>query len=273
MPANELRADAVPLPLDEPVLAIAERLRRAFERRREEERVGLRRIRAPSSVATIAANHSADGVQSPISRAAIVVASLPAAIARARTTSVCATPTRNSPVSSLFRRKRSARGSPSHHCVTCARCAAGRPSAAAAAGPRPRWRAADPARAVPAAPRRARAPRARRNLPPPSSTRRAAIRAAVTSCAHCAQPGRRDDALQPAAGQEEDRPGGVGRRRVAEIRRQRRHLGVRRRRLVDRLVERAEPLHRLLLRRCRRTVAWAPHALVASSGSCSLRSF
>jgi hypothetical protein len=42
--AHELRANAVPLPLDQPVLPIAERLRRALEWRRQEKRVRLRGI-------------------------------------------------------------------------------------------------------------------------------------------------------------------------------------------------------------------------------------
>ena len=42
--ADQLQADAVPLPFEQPVPDRAQRIRFAFERRREEERVGRRRI-------------------------------------------------------------------------------------------------------------------------------------------------------------------------------------------------------------------------------------
>ena len=108
---DELRADAVPLPFDQPLRGSPRRLDRILERRREEERVRPRRSSSVRSCEGAPTYHSAYGVQSPISRAAIVGGGRPAACASARTTSVCETPTRSSPVSSLSRMKRCRRSS------------------------------------------------------------------------------------------------------------------------------------------------------------------
>ena len=70
-----------------------------------------------------------------------------AACASARTTSVCETPTRNSPVSSLSRMNRSSRSSARHQPMTsCAAVRRGPARAAAGSALRPTRRAADPRR-------------------------------------------------------------------------------------------------------------------------------
>src|SRR5439155_12985698 len=56
--------------------------------------------------------------------------------------------------------------------------------------------------------------------------------------------GGRNDALQPAAGQEEGGPRRITGRRVAEICRERCHLLVGGRRAIERFVQRREALHR-----------------------------
>ena len=70
-------------------------------------------------------NHSAVGVHSPMSRAAIVVGGSSAACASARTTSVCETPTRSSPVRIFSRMKRCDRSSARHQLVTRTCCDGG----------------------------------------------------------------------------------------------------------------------------------------------------
>ena len=74
---------------------------------------------------TSSAYHAADGVHSPMSRAATDVAGSAAACASARTTSVCDTPRRSSPVSSLKSVKRSQRPSSRIQPITCRCCASG----------------------------------------------------------------------------------------------------------------------------------------------------
>ena len=113
-PPDQLRADAVPFPLDQPLVARPERLDRLLERRRQEERIRARAIVVGVRVREQPAYHSAVGVHSPISRAAMVVAGSSAACASARTTSVCETPTRSSPVRIFSSMKRCERSSARH---------------------------------------------------------------------------------------------------------------------------------------------------------------
>ena len=81
---------------------------------------GRDRSASVTLAATSAAYHSGPGVQSPVSRAAITVTGSAAAWATARTTSVCDTPVRNSPVSSLNSVNRSHRVSSPIQAPTCA---------------------------------------------------------------------------------------------------------------------------------------------------------
>ncbi len=74
---------------------------------------------------TTPAYHAADGVHSPMIRAAIDVAGSDAAWATARTASVCETPRRSSPVSSLNSVKRSHRVSSRIQPMTSRCCASG----------------------------------------------------------------------------------------------------------------------------------------------------
>ena len=116
---HQLRADAVPLPLEHPVRRLAERRRLLFERRRQEERIGPRPIDVGGLVrraATRTTRPSASSRPSAAPRRSRPEA--PAACASARTTSVCDTPTRSSPVSIFSSTNRCSRSSGAHHSVT-----------------------------------------------------------------------------------------------------------------------------------------------------------
>ncbi len=86
---------------------------------------GRERSAAVTPGDTTPANHDADGVHSPMSRAAMDVAGRSDAWATARTTSVCETPRRSSPVSSLNSVKRSQRPSSRIQPMTRRCCASG----------------------------------------------------------------------------------------------------------------------------------------------------
>ena len=95
---DQLRADPVPLPFRLP-LATDRRATRAPPRARtrgrtDRDATGRHRGCPPS---TSAVNHSAVGVQWPLSRCASVSSSTPLNFASARTTSCCDTPTRKRP--------------------------------------------------------------------------------------------------------------------------------------------------------------------------------
>ena len=105
--ADQLRADAVPLPLHLPFGHARPAPPAALQRVGQEERVraadiGVARFRARRA----RRQKSGVGCQSPMSRCATVSASRPLTAASARTTRLCETPTRNSPVMSLFQTKR-----------------------------------------------------------------------------------------------------------------------------------------------------------------------
>ena len=239
--ADELRADAVPLPLDQPVGAIAERRRaglRAATRGRTDRAATDRP--PPVSAATTAANHSADGVQSPISRAATIGRLDAGRVGqraddqRLRHADAELAGQQLVEEEALGARQRRATSrSPSSRCVAGSAFCSGRSRSSTHVGERQiRLGRAG----------RHRVERERDELGEVAGRRVALaqqpVGQPVTSCAHCAQPGRRHDALQAAAGEKEDRPRRVGGRRVAEVRRQRRDLRVGRRRPIDRVVER-----------------------------------
>ena len=110
---HQLRADAVPLPFDQPVGQVEPALRPSHRPVACARQNGYGRDRSASVPPGESSDSydAGDGVHSPMSRAAIVVAGSPAVCARARTTSVCETPTRSSPVSSFSSVKRSHRAS------------------------------------------------------------------------------------------------------------------------------------------------------------------
>ena len=104
--ADQLRADAVPFPFDLPLGRVAEVRDIAFQRIGEAERVGP----ADIGVAGVGGDQLAPefGGGLPLSHQAMRhdLGAMPLASARARTTRLCETPTRNSPVISLFQTKR-----------------------------------------------------------------------------------------------------------------------------------------------------------------------
>ena len=152
---------------------------------------------------------------------------MPAACESARTTSVCDTPTRSSPVIIFSSTKRCSRSSGAHHSVTLRRCSSGamsrsvriRSSTHRASGRGDgvlddRQLIEDERGGL-----RAVADHRIRFLEQPRGQVRVGQRPVVD---------RRvgHEPLQPATGEKEHRPGGISRRRLGEVARHRRDLGV-----------------------------------------------
>ena len=243
---DELRADAIPFPFDQPVARIAERVAadlRAATRGRTGRAATGRRRRVRRARRT--SNHSADGVQSPMSRAAIVVGSLPAASRQRADDERLRDADAELAGQQLVEEEALGRAAGrATSAMTRSRCAAG--SAFCSGSSRSSTHAAS-GRSASGGPGGHGVERERDELGEIAGGGVALVEQPLRQSRRLLrplpQPRRRHDALQPPAGEKEDRPRGVGRRRVAEIGRQRRDLGVGGRGLIDRLVERAEPPH------------------------------
>ena len=244
---HQLRADAVPFPFDHPVVDGAKRLDRLLERRCEEERIGPRPVvvgvlvrqqgreprRALASTRPSGARRSSS-------------AATPAACASARTTSVCETPTRSSPVRIFSSMNRCRRSSRAHQLPTRACCAAGSSSRS---GRMPLLHPVGTAAIVSVrdrAPDRARAPPSPRRHQRPHSTRPAASR-------RVRWPRVSSRGLRPkATSRLSRRPVRKNTAHAASLREalvkipdHRRDLGVGGGRAIDRVVECGEAFHRL----------------------------
>ena len=241
-------ADAVPLPLDQPLVRAAELVRRLLERRGEEERIGARAIvvrrRALGDQRPVGTPRSAASCPSGGGSAS------PAAGPRPRPARAppggCETPTRKRAGQQLVEHEQLGRAAAPATSRSPRRTAA-RPTGRAAAG------CAPPASGAAAGRRRSSA-RACSSSSRVTVSALSPTAACASTTSHSGRPVKRSahsrsirpeiSRGEPLPGQEEDRPGGVLGRHRAQVRGDRLDLGVGPGGGVERLVELAEASHR-----------------------------